>query len=201
MHTENIELELRAEITPSQYKYLEKRMMSIGKFSSRTKRLSVMFFGEIFGRQVDIRVRTTNGSSEIVLKSGAFGAHDRTESSQPIKNEQFLGMVKLFFELRFKAEVGERETINFTVGNDITVSLVLAKTIAYVELECMSSMKNVEKNKERLGELSKMLGLKLLKTENAFNKLCNKLSRTVDWKFLGTKNDMKRISSLIKKHV
>jgi len=196
MRRETIELELRAEIHPQNYHNFKKRIESLATLHSHTKRLSVMLFGKTKNRKIDIRVRTTNGVCEIVIKTGSFGSHDRIEISQGINKEQFVGMVKIFSQLGFAAEVGERETFNYSLPNNITISLVSAGDISYIEIEKMSSRADLDKNKKQLEEISDRLSLKLLQNEKEFNELCKRLSRRIDWPFLGTKKDYLKLSKL-----
>ncbi len=191
-----IELELRAEILPQNQELFKKHLGEIGALHSHTKRLSVMFFGNIGTKKLDIRVRITNGECEVVVKSGSFGAHDRTEMAQKINPEEFLGMVKIFTQFGFTMEIGERETFNYTLPDDITISLVSAGPISYIELEKMSSEIDVEKNNKQLKKYANQLGLQLLNSEEEFNELCKRLSEKVDWPFYGTTKEYTRLNEL-----
>ena len=82
---------------------------------------------------------------EVVVKSGSFRAHDRIEMAQKINPEEFLGMVKIFSQFDFTVKIGERETFNYALPDDIRASLVFAGPISYIELEKMSSEADVEK--------------------------------------------------------
>ncbi|MCL5781922.1 MAG: CYTH domain-containing protein [Patescibacteria group bacterium] len=200
MEPKNIELELRAEINHIKYKDLINSLERIGRLSSSTERLSVMYFGEANGNPVDIRVRITNGNAEVVLKSGQFGAADRTEVSQPIQRAQFLGMVKLFSGLRFKIEVGERKTVNFVVEDDIVLSLISAGNISYLELECMSTENQVKSNENRLREIARRLDIRLLESDAEFDNLCDRLSKTVDWPYTDSYMDHAKLEKLFNVH-
>lgn len=110
MREKLIETEIRAEVLPDDYENIKKRIEANGKLLSQTRRLSVMYFGTIDTRQIDIRVRVTNGECEVVVKLGAFGAHDRIEVIQKIFPSQFLGMIKIFAQFNFTTKIGERNT-------------------------------------------------------------------------------------------
>lgn len=191
-----IELELRAEILPQDQELLKKRLGEIGVLHSHTKRLSVMYFGNIGTKKLDTRVRITNGECEVVVKSGSFGAHDRIEVAQKINPEQFLGMAKIFAQFGFTIEIGERETFNYSLPGDITVSLVSAGPILYIELEKMSSEIDVEKNNQLLKRWANRLGLQLLKSEKEFDVLCKRLAEKVDWPFRGTSEEYTKLNEL-----
>lgn len=196
----NIELELRAEIKGSDFAKINKHLRKLGNLISETKRLSVMFFGQSGEHNFDIRVRVTNGKAELVIKKGAFHAHDRTEIAQTINKEQFLGLAKVFSLLEFKAKVGERETLNYELPDGITASLVKAKSLAYLELEKMSSKHSLEINKQKLEAISGQLEVKIIQSSEEFNDLCSRLDKKSDWRFLGSSADFKKLSQLLKNY-
>lgn len=196
-----IELELRAEISPQGKKLFKKRLVETGTLHSHTKRLSIMYFGNIGTKKLDIRVRVTNGECEVVVKSGSFGAHDRIEVSQKINPKEFLGMVKIFVQFGFTMEIGERETFNYTLPDDVMVSLVFAGSISYIELEKMSSEIDVKKNNQLLRQWANRLGLQLLKSEKEFDILCKRLAEKVDWPFHGTNEEYIRLNELFNRYL
>ncbi|MEK7162931.1 MAG: hypothetical protein AAB696_01445 [Patescibacteria group bacterium] len=191
-----IELELRAEISTQNKELFQNRLIGVGVLHSHTKRLSVMYFGNVGTKKLDIRARVTNGECEVVVKSGSFGAHDRIEIAQKIKPEEFLGMVKIFSQFDFTMEVGERETFNYMLPDDIIVSLVSAGPISYVELEKISSEFDVEKNNKLLEQWAERLELQLLKSEEEFDILCKRLAEKVDWPFHGANEEYIKLNKL-----
>lgn len=200
MNKKLIELELRAEIPINEVKNIKKRLSKIGEVSSITKRLSVMFFGKINKQKTDIRVRVTNGECEVVVKFGSFGSHNRIELCQKIEKNQFFGMVKIFSQFKFDIKVGERETFNYKLKNDIVISLVLAENIAYIEFEKMSFDTDVIENKIRLQKLVNNLNLQIL-NESEFNILCQKLNELVDWTFHGLDCEYLKLKNIFKKYI
>ncbi|MBU4347190.1 hypothetical protein KJ586_01825 [Patescibacteria group bacterium] len=196
-----IEVEIRAEVLPQKYEKTKKNLDKIGKLSSHTKRLSVMFFGEIGSKKIDIRVRVTNGECEVVVKSGSFGSHDRIEISQKINQDQFIGMIKIFSQFGFNMKIGERETFNYTTQDGITISLVSADKIAYIELEKMSNKNKVEENRKQLLMFAKNLGLKILNSEKEFDELCNRLDINIDWPFHATDKDYIKLSKIYNHYI
>jgi adenylate cyclase class IV len=195
-----IELELRAEIKSREIPKVKTALARLGKFHSQTKRLSVMLFGKTKAKDRDIRIRITNGKSEVVIKSGTLGSVDRVEVAQNISPKQFLGFVRIFRQLGFSAKVGQRQTFNYTFPNNITVSLVLAGKYAYVELEKMSSRKEIKNNTKLLETETNRLGLRLIESEADFEELCDRLSREVDWVFKGSKKDYEKLEKLLEKY-
>lgn len=196
MEAKLIELEIRAEVLPINYDGLKKRIEAMGALHSHTKRLSVMCFGEVGTKKIDVRARVTNGECEVVVKSGPFGSHNRIEVAQNINPEQFLGMVRIFSQFNFTMKIGERETSNYSLPNNIMISLVSAGSIAYVELEKMSAKSKVNQNSKQLRELAKRLGLKLLDSEKEFGALCERLTDSVDWPFHNTKEEYAKLARL-----
>lgn len=192
----NIELELRAEIPIADKALFHDRLAQVGAQSAHTRRLSVMFFGEINDVQRDIRVRVTNSVCEVVMKSGSLGAHDRTEIAQEIRPEEFLGMVKIFAHCGFVVKVGERESVDYALPDNVTASLVSAGSIAYTELEKMSAQHEVTKNTTLLHTWAERLALQLLTSEKEFDALCARLSETIDWPFHGTADDYAKLDAV-----
>lgn len=201
MEEKTIELELRAEVSAQDQEALKKRLNKTGILHSQTKRLSVMYFGNIGRKKLDIRVRITNGECEVAVKSGSFGAHNRVEVAQKIEPAQFLGMVKIFAQFDFIMKIGERETLNYALPGDIMVSLVSAGPIAYAELEKMSSKSDIDQNNDQLKELAGQLKLQLLNSEEEFNALCDRLSKEVDWSFYGTSKEYEKLNKLMDSYI
>lgn len=197
----NIELELRAEVSLDQLKRLFSDLNKRQKLLSYTKRLSVMFLGVINQVNFDIRVRiSSNGEAELVVKKGYYHAHNRVESSQKIKKDQFIGIVKIFSLFGFQSKVTERENFVFDLGKGITMVLVKAESIAYIEIEKMSHKKNIDKNKAELLNIVNSFGLKLIDSEDEFNKLCGRLTKHCDWIFNGTKSDIEKLETMLKSY-
>ena len=109
-------------------------------------------------------------------------------------------MVKLCHLFDFDAEIGERETYNFSFPNKIIISLVRAGDISYMEIEKMSSSKDTQKNFELLTKFARNFDVEIINTAKEFNTLCNKLSKNVDWKFYGKEKDYAKLEGLLKKY-
>lgn len=197
----NIELELRAEISLDQLEELLTDLNKEQKLLSHTKRLSVMFLGVINRANFDIRVRiSSNGETELVVKKGNYHAHNRVECSQKIRKDQFIGIVKIFSLFGFQSKVTERENFVFDLGNNTTMVLVKAGSIAYVEIEKMSHKKNIDENKAELLRIINSFGLKLINNGNEFSKLCDRLTRYCDWVFDGTASHVEKLEAMLKSY-
>lgn len=193
-------MELRAEIETRELMRIRRKLARLGRSESHTKRLSVMYFQGGGSKQLDIRVRITNGRSEVVMKTGAFGSHDRVELPQEIGSDQFLGMVRIFAQLGFAMKVGERETFNYALPDDITISVVTAGPIAYVELEKMSRPSEIDRNRKQLEKIAAELGLSIMSSDQGFERICSRLDETVDWKFSGAEKDYKKLANILKRY-
>lgn len=197
----NIELELRAEVSLDQLEGLLTDFNNRQKLLFHTKRLSVMFLGAINQANFDIRVRTnSDGETELVVKRGDYHAHDRIESSQKIKKSQFIGIVKIFSLFGFQSKVTERENFVFDLGNNTTMVLVKAGSIAYVEIEKMSHEKNIDENKAELLSIINSFNLKLIDNGDEFNELCDRLTRHCDWVFDGTASHVEKLEAMLKSY-
>ena len=196
---ENIELELRAEVSKNQFEKLLTNLKERSKLLSQTKRLSVMFLGRIGQVKFDIRIRiNSDKKTELVVKKGDYHANNRTEFSQEITKNQFIGVVKIFSLFGFQSKVTERENFVFDLGNNITMALVKAGSIAYVEIEKMSHEKNVDENKAELLNIVNSFDLILMDNGDKFNKLCDRLTRNSDWIFDGSTSHIEKLEIMLK---
>ena len=195
----NIELELRAEILKKDFVAIFDKLKKKGNLISETDRLSVMFFGDYKDSCLDIRVRITNGESEIAIKKGNFYSCNRTEFSQKIPNEQFINMVKIMSRLGFDSKVGERKTFNFQFPDEIIISLAKAKNLSYLEIEKMTDKLNQNRDKEKLYGVAKDLDVKIIKNKEKFDNFCERLSGTIDWKFMNTEDCYSKLRNLLDK--
>lgn len=198
--TKSIELELRAEVHARKREQLIAYLRAQGVPFDRTRRLSVLFFGRANGHEVDTRVRITNGKAEVVIKKGGLHAHDRTELTQPIATEQFLGMVRLFEQLFTRIKVAERETENFYFSRGITIAVVRAGTITYVELEKITDHKYFQRDYRVLTDLANKLGLTIIRSRGVFDELCRRLTTRVDWTFRPTARDHAKLARIFRRY-
>lgn len=196
----DIELELRSEVSPSALPRIFNKLKRRYRLVSRTNRLSVMFFGRVHKTEIDIRVRVTNGISEVVLKKGSFHAHDRIEIAQNIQKEEFLGLVRILAQLNFEIKVGEREIYNFAFGNNITISVVKAGEITYLEVEKMSNHSCLKNDRRMLLGAIRILNLKPITSRKAYETLCDRLTALTDWRFNGSPRHYARLKRIFDAH-
>lgn len=190
-----IELELRGECT-QQYDGLKQRLAEASTTPPKEKRrVSVMCFGTMGEKNIDIRCRITNGNAEVVGKMGDFHAHNRTEVSQEVSLEQMIGLAKLFAAMDFKrVKVGTRIQVQYTI-DDVVVDVARSNSgLAYIELERMVAHEDdVQKEKSALEELAKKLGVTLWEDGEAFQTFCARLTNEDDWIFTGSDEDCTRL--------
>ncbi len=197
----NIELELRAEITPSKFDKLVAELKKERNLISHTKRLSVMFLGKINRSEFDIRIRiSSNGEAELVAKEGGHHSHNRIEVSQKILKNQFMGIVKILTLFGFQSKVTERENFVFDFEKGIKISLVKAKSIAYVEAEKMSHVGDAGKNRKELLKVFDKLNLKIIRNASEFEELCDRLTIQSDWKFNGSPAQTKNLTKMLRSY-
>ena len=197
----NIELEFRSIIKEKDADLIFEKIKMRGKMVSKTERLSVMLFGTCNKELFDVKVRITDGRSEVVIKKGDYHSHNRIEYAQDISNDKFIDMVKIFSQLGFCAKVCERITYNFQFSNRVLVSFVSAGFHSYLEIEKMSDKRNEKKDTKELLEIAKDINVKLIKTKKEYDNYCNMLTKTVDWEFHGSKNDFKKLENILKKRM
>ncbi len=194
-----IECEIRAELLKNDLPSIHKKLESGSIRSDRTRRLSAMFFGKTsLSKPIDVRIRVTNGTSELVIKKGELHAHDRIEISQPILNDQFLGLIKIFALMDFTdIRIGERQTTNYLFKGDITASVVEAGSIAYLEVEKMcNSKKEANLINADLLKFLDQVPCKVIKSRKAFDDLCARLSVKEDWDFKSPQDQFKRLAKI-----
>lgn len=199
--SKNIELELRAEILKKDFTAIYNKLEKSGKFISETDRLSVMFFGNYKNSILDIRIRITNGQSEVVIKKGDWHSHNRTEFSQIISNEQFIDMIKIMSQFGFDSKVGERKNFNFKFPDEIIISLVKAGDLLYLEIEKMTDELNQVVDKEKLYNIAKKLGVEVMEDKQKFNNFCKRLFEAGDWKFNNTDEEYEKLKDMFKKQI
>ncbi len=197
----NIEVELRSEISLNQVDKLLNHLKEKNKLISRTKRLSVMFLGNINQVNFDIRVRiNSDGNAELVVKKGDYHAHNRVESSQEITKDQFIGIVKLLSLFEFESKITERENFVFDLGDNITMVLVRADSITYVEIEKISNKKSADDVREKLLRRLRDLHLKPINNDEEFNELCDRLTKYSDRVFGGSINEIKELKKMLRSY-
>lgn len=197
-----IELEVRAEILPTDREQVARALERLGFVQKNsTRRTMLMSFGRISRiaededqgtAETDIRCRVTNGSAEVVVKIGGVHAHDRKEISTSIEVDVLPAFARVIGALNMFHKVGSRITTNYTRG-EIVASIVASPSgIAYLELEKMSDETRAEQDRAELETLAHELKVTLLPGREAFIDLCNRLTEQDDWRFSGSEEEIVR---------
>ena len=102
-----IEIEKRGLIQSEDYQNITDKLKQDGTFKETKRRLlidySVFLEDDISERTLDIRIRETNGTGEIVIKEGHWGGQDqRTENNVLVQDGQFLELAKTMALLGYK---------------------------------------------------------------------------------------------------
>ncbi|MFA6177878.1 MAG: CYTH domain-containing protein [Candidatus Paceibacterota bacterium] len=124
----NIEIEIRGPLSKKEFDNLVKFFEEKGTKKSEKDRIlidySTFLEGGVEDRKKDIRLRTTNGIPEIIVKIGEWGGNEqRKELSAFTKPGEFDTLVEIFGELGFikgmlcvrKSKVYEYKDIEFAL--------------------------------------------------------------------------------------
>lgn len=104
--TESIEVEVRGLMTKVKLATVEKFLKTNGVFVESRKRILIDYSlflpdGGVRNRSKDIRIRSTNGQSEIIVKIGRWGENENREEISVKINDKFDNLAKLFHTLGF----------------------------------------------------------------------------------------------------
>lgn len=146
-----IEIEFRGPLTKAGFQKLLGFLKRKGRFVKKTKRKTFVFFTD--DKTLDLKVRTTDGESEIVVKKGFWGARKREEIVLPIETKLVGVAQELLAALGYEEGViALRETEVF-VYKDVELSLVKCpKNYYFYEAEFVGgkSIKGPEAQVERI---------------------------------------------------
>lgn len=191
----NIELEYRVEIDQMKRNSLKRSLRPYLK--SRDKRLTVMFWGTIKGQKIDFRVRiNSNHEAEIVIKSGSFHSKDRIERSCNISIDQFESLVDILFALGLNSKVTERENFRYELKDGVSIVIVSAKHIHYLEIEKMTDKKSQKSDEMQVLSILDSYNLIPI-NKRGFDDLCGRLSNDVDWPYSCSDKDQKALKSML----
>lgn len=171
----NIEVEIRGPLTKAKYGALIGFLHENGKELNEKKRVfidySTFLEGGVEHRQKDIRIRSTNGESEIIIKLGNWGgAENRKELSVYIKDGSFDTLVEIFGELGYvKGVLCERIIKNF-LYKDVEFAVVEVPGHSfYYEAEIMAtSDEDHDEVLKKLQNICTDLSLKIFSKEDFF---------------------------------
>ena len=133
-----------------------------------------------------------------ILKKGAWHESNRIEVPQPINKNQFIGFVKIFSTLYTNCYVTQRESYNF-IKDNITVTLVKAKKLAYIEFEILSNKESEQKDSKAILDLMNIYKLSPI-NQVEFDDLCERLKDNDDWVFELKDEHLKKLEELLKEY-
>lgn len=178
------EVELRGLLTQEKYEELSKFFGEKGKFLYDKDRVLVCYPDPETGSLVeecktDIRVRTTNGIPEIIIKQGEWGSHDesRRELSLVGKKGEFDKMIAVLAALGHKKGIWAVRKGKVFEYKEVEFSLVEVPNHSYYfEAEVMVDAEG-DKNGaiDRINKICKELDLTTLSQQEFYNYI-NKLN-------------------------
>lgn len=121
MSTKTIEVELRGPLNEGAYQSLMSVLKTKGTLIKKQNRFLLdysTFLEGIGERTLDVRVRTTNGKVEIIVKKGKFGGTSREEVSLFPEGESFENTLKLMSLLGYnKAVACDRGIVRYMIDD------------------------------------------------------------------------------------
>lgn len=121
MSTKTIEVELRGPLNEAAYQSLMSVLKTKGTLIKKQNRFLLdysTFLEGIGERTLDVRVRTTNGKVEIIVKKGKFGGTSREEVSLFPEGESFENTLKLMSLLGYnKAVACDRGIVRYMIDD------------------------------------------------------------------------------------
>ncbi|MEJ7610475.1 MAG: hypothetical protein WKF88_04780 [Ferruginibacter sp.] len=126
MDTKNIEVELRGPLGETGYQKLMSVLQTRGTLINTQNRFLLdysTFLEGIGERTLDVRVRTTNGKVEIVVKKGKFGGTSREEVSLFPADQNFENTLKFMSMLGYNKAVACDRGITRYVIDDIEFAI------------------------------------------------------------------------------
>ncbi|TSC94005.1 MAG: Adenylate cyclase [Parcubacteria group bacterium Licking1014_1] len=187
-----IEVEHRGLLTEKKFTELNKYLKKNGKFLGEKDRFSVIYFlnGEKENFDLDqsclndLRVRITNKKAKLVLKHGEWSGKDaRKEFSFPIETKKFGEMIEFLDALGFY--YGALQATKTFLYKYKGAEIALVKVPGwgyYFEVEVLTGFNLVDKANEKIANLCKEFGVKVINNED-FLKLCESLNMRPGFKF------------------
>jgi len=168
-----IEIEQRGLLSESQFRELDKKLSSEGKFLGEKKRFSVISASsqksvkEVVDEKIDLRVRVTNGKSELVLKYGKWGSKDsRREINIAFDTKDFDEMIEFIKLIGFNRIVLQATVTRCYTYNNIEFALVHVPGYGYYfEAEIMADDNESEDAHKAIESEVGRLGLRIANQE------------------------------------
>lgn len=182
------EVEVRGSLSRGEFSRIKKFFAKHAKYKSKKERVLIDYSTFIKGQELrerrqDIRLRTTNGVPEIIIKLGSWGGNEnREEISVLARENSFDDLVRIFGILGLQK--GTLCVRNSTVYDFKGVEFALVEVpnhSYYFEAEVMCNANGVASARKKISEVVRELGLEVF-TEREFfsyikvlNKEANKI--------------------------
>ncbi len=172
----NIEVEQRGPLTKKQFLALNAYLRKKAKFKGFKERIlidySTFIASEgIKNRKRDIRLRTTNGIPEIMIKLGRWGgSENRKELSLIAQKGEFDKLVQIFGALGLTkgALVITKTNVYMYKGIDFAVVDVCGKKYIFEAELMVKSSKKINQAKEKIDKVIGDLGLRIYSNEEFY---------------------------------
>lgn len=171
------EAEIRGPLNSLSALHLNEHLSTVAHSKSLKYRFFIDYGDEtdnIGKRELDVRVRVTNGDAEIVTKSGLFADFARREVCLPIALEQFETALGLLAQLGYrKGRACHRRIASYVLGS-VEVSIHTAFLYSepdtpycdFFEIELLENLSDVVSAEQRLRLIVSELGLKVFSADN-----------------------------------
>jgi len=129
----NLEVELRAPITHEGYASFMDFLRTNAEHVGRLNRVLLdysTFLEGIGTRKTDVRVRRTNGDTEIIVKKGSFGGSAREEASIFPKDNDLANTLRLMHMLGYSKAVACVRSIDRYMCDGIEISIQDARAFS-----------------------------------------------------------------------
>jgi len=196
-----IEVEHRGKISEKKFKELKSFFDKNAKFLGGKDRFSVIYFRsksknseERKNELIDLKLRITNGKTELVMKHGkCSGSDSRKEFIFEIDSSKFDQMIEFLKILGFRHGVLQATTTFAFLYDGIEFALVKVPDWGYYfEAEIVTDNKSVDVADVKIHKHCSELGLKVL-DEDAFWKLLDSLNSREGFTFDLDQQDFQQI--------
>ncbi len=179
---------MRGYIGKEQIEKLTSKILTEGKFVGRKERVLIDYSncvpgGDVEDRKLDVRLRSTNKVSEIILKTGAWGGSDARREYSVKTTDSFDTLVQIYRLLGLSKGVLCVRNIDVYTYDGVEIALVEVPGHSYffeAEIE-LTETEGIEKAQATLKEVLDELGLvTYTDTEYfAYIELLNKEANTI----------------------
>lgn len=151
------EIEFRGPLTKNGFQKLLGFLKKEAEFVKRMKRTTFVF--ENKDKTLDLKVRTTDGVPEIVLKRGFAGARRREEIILPLRTSSMKEAIRVFSLLGHnKGIIAIRDNYIFNYKNIEFTLVKCPNNYCFYEAEFINN-KKIKNPEQHIKEVLKLLGL------------------------------------------